>query len=59
VLADLLTVLAGLLAVGVVRRTTLRQEQRAARLAGSGGPHRLGGLARLLPGHGDRHGGSS
>jgi Protein kinase domain/Domain of unknown function (DUF4328) len=35
VLADLLTVLAGLLALGVVRRTTTRQEQRAARLAGS------------------------
>jgi serine/threonine protein kinase len=46
VLADLLTVLAGLLALGVVRRTTMRQEQRAARLAGSSGPHRLGGLAR-------------
>jgi hypothetical protein len=59
VLADLLTVLAGLLAVGVVRRTTLRQEQRAARLAGSGGPHRLGGLAWLLPGQAGRHGGPS
>jgi Protein kinase domain/Domain of unknown function (DUF4328) len=35
VLADLLTVLTGVLALGVVRRTTLRQEQRAARLAGS------------------------
>jgi protein kinase-like protein/uncharacterized protein DUF4328 len=46
VLADLLTVLAGLLALGVVRRTTMRQEQRAARLAGSSGPHRSGGLAR-------------
>jgi serine/threonine-protein kinase len=46
VLADLLTVLAGLLALGVVRRTTMRQEQRAARLAGSSGPHRLGDLAR-------------
>ena len=46
VLADLLTVLAGLLALGVVRRTTMRQEQRAARLAGSSGPHRAGGLAR-------------
>jgi serine/threonine-protein kinase len=57
VLADLLTVLAGLLAVGVVRRTTMRQEQRAARLAGSDGPHRLGGLARLLLGRPDRHGG--
>ena len=63
VLADLLTVLAGLLALGVVRRTTLRQEQRAARLAGSSGPHRLGGLARtglgglarLLLGQPDRH----
>jgi hypothetical protein len=32
VLADLLTVLAGLLALRVVRRTTLRQERRAARL---------------------------
>jgi serine/threonine protein kinase len=38
VLADLLTVLAGLLALGVVRRTTTRQEQRAARLAGSSAP---------------------
>jgi hypothetical protein len=38
VLADLLTVLAGVLALGVVRRTTLRQEQRAARLAGSSSP---------------------
>jgi Domain of unknown function (DUF4328) len=47
VLADLLTVLAGLLAVRVVRRTTLRQEQRATRLAGAGGTHRLGGLARI------------
>jgi serine/threonine-protein kinase len=46
VLADLLTVLAGLLALGVVRRTTMRQEQRAERLAGSSGPYRLGGLAR-------------
>jgi hypothetical protein len=42
----------------VVRRTSMRQEQRAARLAGSGGPHRLGGLARLL-GQADRHGGPS
>jgi serine/threonine protein kinase len=33
VLADLLTVLAGLLALRVVRRATVRQEQRAARLA--------------------------
>jgi hypothetical protein len=63
VLADLLTVLAGLLALGVVRRTTLRQEQRAARLAGSSGLHRLGdrartglgGLARLWLGQPDRH----
>jgi Protein kinase domain/Domain of unknown function (DUF4328) len=46
VLADLLTVLAGLLALRVVRRTTMRQEQRVARLAGHSGPHRLGGLAR-------------
>ncbi len=46
VLADLLTVLAGLLALGVVHRTTMRQEQRAERLAGSSGPYRLGGLAR-------------
>jgi hypothetical protein len=45
VLADLLTVLAGLLALGVVRRTTRRQEQRAARLAGPSDPHRPGGLA--------------
>jgi hypothetical protein len=56
VLADLLTVLAGLLAVGVVRRTTMRQERRAAHLAGSGGPRRLGGLARLLLGQADRRG---
>jgi Protein kinase domain/Domain of unknown function (DUF4328) len=35
VLADLLTVLAGVLALGVLRRTTRRQEQRAARLAGT------------------------
>jgi hypothetical protein len=49
VLADLLTMLAGLLAVRVVRRTTLRQEQRAVRLAGSSGTHRLGGLARSGP----------
>jgi hypothetical protein len=46
VLAELLTVLAGLLALRMVRRTTMRQEQRAARLAGSSGPHRPGGLAR-------------
>jgi serine/threonine protein kinase len=50
VLADLLTVLAGLLALGVVRRTTLRQEQRAARLAGWSGPrYGLGDLARAGP----------
>jgi serine/threonine protein kinase len=54
VLADLLTVLAGLLALGVVRRTTLRQEQRAARLAGSSGSHRPGGLARFWVGQPDR-----
>jgi serine/threonine-protein kinase len=59
VLADLLTVLAGLLAVRVVRRTTARQEQRAARLAGTAGPHRLGGLARLLPDRADRQWGPS
>jgi hypothetical protein len=35
VLADLLTVLAGVLALRVLRRTTRRQEQRAARLAGT------------------------
>jgi Protein kinase domain/Domain of unknown function (DUF4328) len=57
VLADLLTVLAGLLAVAVVRRTTVRQEQRAARLAGPGGPHRPVGLVRLLLGQPDRRGG--
>ncbi|HEX6676499.1 MAG TPA: DUF4328 domain-containing protein, partial [Actinomycetes bacterium] len=39
VLADLLTVLAGLLALRVVRQTTMRQEQRAARLASPNGPH--------------------
>jgi hypothetical protein len=48
VLAELLTVVAGLLALGVVRRTTLRQEQRAAHLAGSGGLYRSG--ARPAPG---------
>ena len=36
VLADLLTVLTGLLALRVVRRTTARQDERAARLAGTG-----------------------
>jgi hypothetical protein len=36
VLADLLTVLTGLLALRVVRRTTARQDDRAARLAGTG-----------------------
>jgi serine/threonine protein kinase len=47
VLADLLTVLAGLLALRVVRRTTMRQEQRAARLAGSASPrHGLADLAQ-------------
>ena len=63
VVAELLTVLTGLLALGVVRRTTMRQEQRAARLAGSSGPHRLGdpartglaGLVRLWLGKPDRH----
>jgi hypothetical protein len=63
VLADLLTVLAGLLALRVVRRTTLRQEQRAARLASSNDPNRpsgpartgLGGLARIWLGQPDRH----
>jgi serine/threonine protein kinase len=49
VLADLLTVLAGLLALAVVRRTTRRQAQRAARLAGPGDPHRPGGLPGLRP----------
>ena len=34
--ADLLTVLTGLLALRVVRRTTARQDDRAARLAGTG-----------------------
>jgi Protein kinase domain/Domain of unknown function (DUF4328) len=38
VLANLLTVLAGLLALRVVRRTTIRQEQRVACLAGASGP---------------------
>jgi Protein kinase domain/Domain of unknown function (DUF4328) len=47
VLAELLTVLAGLLALRVVRRTTLRQEQRAARLAGSSHPRRLEGGTRV------------
>jgi hypothetical protein len=63
VLAELLTVLAGLLALGVVRRTTLRQEQRAAHLAGSGGLYRSGdqaraglaGLVRLWLGKPNRH----
>jgi hypothetical protein len=36
VLADLLTVLCGLLALRVVRRTTARQEERATRLTASG-----------------------
>jgi hypothetical protein len=36
VLADLLTVLCGLLALRVVRRTTARQDERAARLAAAG-----------------------
>jgi hypothetical protein len=36
VVADLLTVLAGLLALRVVRRTTARQGERAARLAATG-----------------------
>jgi hypothetical protein len=36
VLADLLTVLCGLLALRVVRRTTARQDERAARLAATG-----------------------
>jgi ABC-type Fe3+ transport system permease subunit len=36
VLADLLTVLCGLLALRVVRRTTARQGERAAHLAASG-----------------------
>jgi serine/threonine protein kinase len=64
VLADLLTVLAGLLALRVVRRTTIRQEQRAARLAGSTGPRHgladlaqqgLAGLAQAWLGRLDRH----
>jgi serine/threonine protein kinase len=46
VLAELLTVLAGMLALRVVRRTTARQEQRAARLAGSSSARRLGDPAR-------------
>jgi serine/threonine-protein kinase len=40
VLADLLTVLTGLLALRVVRRTTARQDDRAARVAGTGMPAR-------------------
>jgi Protein kinase domain/Domain of unknown function (DUF4328) len=36
VLADLLTVVCGLLALRVVRRTTARQDERAARVAASG-----------------------
>ena len=36
VLADLLTVLCGLLALRVVRRTTARQQERATRLAATG-----------------------
>jgi hypothetical protein len=36
VLADLLTVLCGLLALRVVRRATARQDERAARVAASG-----------------------
>jgi hypothetical protein len=36
VLADLLTVLCGLLALRVVRRTTARQRDRATRLAATG-----------------------
>jgi serine/threonine-protein kinase len=36
VLADLLTVLCGLLALRVVRRTTARQDERAARVAATG-----------------------
>ena len=36
VLADLLTVLCGLLALRVVRRTTARQGERAARLTATG-----------------------
>jgi hypothetical protein len=36
VVADLLTVLCGLLALRVVRRTTVRQGERAARLAATG-----------------------
>jgi hypothetical protein len=56
VLADALTVLAGLLALRVVRRTTRRQEERAARLAGSGGLARAGlaGRARSWLGLPDR-----
>jgi hypothetical protein len=36
VVADLLTVVCALLAVAVVRRTTARQGERAARVAASG-----------------------
>ncbi|MDF2745068.1 MAG: hypothetical protein K0S88_6446, partial [Actinomycetia bacterium] len=36
ILADLLTVVCGLLALRVVRRTSARQGERAARLAASG-----------------------
>jgi hypothetical protein len=36
VLADLLTVLCGLLALRVVRRATARQEERATHLAATG-----------------------
>jgi len=36
VLADLLTVLCGLLALRVVRRTSARQDERATRLAATG-----------------------
>ena len=36
ILADLLTVLCGLLALRVVRRTTARQHDRANRLAATG-----------------------
>jgi protein kinase-like protein/uncharacterized protein DUF4328 len=40
ILADLLTVLTGLLALRVVRRTTARQKQRAARVAAGAGAAR-------------------
>jgi hypothetical protein len=36
ILADLLTVLCGLVALRVVRRTTARQHDRATRLAATG-----------------------